>query len=76
MKQKCEHDYTDEGWCKHETRCCICGELKPQQTPDEKVLDYLERAENIEMKMFDSKDNETFNRIIEIAKLLQREEKL
>lgn len=46
-----------------------------QQTPDEKVLDYLERANNLYKKMdVNTRVNLGKNWLIEIAKLLQSEE--
>lgn len=56
-------------------------QIVSKQTPDEKVLDYLERAREIVLtiarKYGDKDTNEHYDRaIIEIAKLLQREEKL
>jgi hypothetical protein len=66
--------------------CDICnglGSIQGTQCPcqidkttDEKVLDYLERAEKIVIK-WDCVDSEyvTTDGIVEIAKLLQREDK-
>lgn len=43
-----------------------------QQTPDEKVLDYLERAIKL---VNDNGYRDNTSSVIEIAKMLQREEK-
>ncbi len=51
-ESECEHDYTDEGWCKREVRCCKCGELKPkiEKLDVFSYVGYLEQPKETEHK--------------------------
>ncbi len=68
----CIYDDLDKEWVM--TNTVLKG--VPQQTPDEKVLDYLERAKRIAKKMgfiYGVSEDPLDEHIIEIAKLLQKE---